>query len=346
SDRNLDATLDDDEHAVTIRQSGIHATGSPRDNLRERLAAVRIALEGIQNAAVGFTGSVSSYSPAIGRKKGETALHDPEGSSFRHVSFDGRYEMGAADIFFEHSRMDKSGYASIVGFMAHRRDIRAGIAARYYSEEYWAYRSGAFSSFGETSGEKGVYGALEIRIAGKTRIGISMDLARSLYRRRLAFMPCSRKRLRLTVEHPFSRTVGSIVSMRMTDDGEDNKRWNMLIKMNKKMPPFADVLRLHLAWSGDGDTGGPFLETGARLKGASLRLDGMVSYFDIPSYHTRYYRYEYNVPGRGMTAPVWGNGGSACIVLGWKGISLRYRYVDSDLMSNRREITLQADIVF
>jgi len=345
SDRNLDATLDDDGRAVTIRESGIHAAGSPRGNLSERLAAVRIALDGFKSAAVGLTGSISSYSPVIGRPGGEAALHGPAGSTFRYLSFDGRYGSDAADLFFEHSRMNGSGHASIVGVRSKGRDIRAGVIARYYSERYWAYRSGGVSSFGETSNEKGVYGALDFRVAGKTRVGVSMDLARSLYRRYFTAMPASRKRLRFSVARPLTRTVGSTVSLRMTDD-EDSKRWNILIKIDKKTSTLADVLRLHMAWSGDGDSGGPFVETGIRLKGASLRVDGTVSYFDIPSYHSRYYRYEYNVPGRGMTVPVWGTGGSAGIVLGWKGISIRFQHVDSDLMRVRRELTIQTDIVF
>jgi hypothetical protein len=68
--------------------------------------------------------------------------------------------------------------------------------------------------------------------------------------------------------------------------------------------------------------------------------------FHIPSYDARYYRYEPDVPGRGMTRPVWGDGSAIIILIRAPYFALRYRYLTSNQSLSGHELTLQSDLVF
>ena len=75
-------------------------------------------------------------------------------------------------------------------------------------------------------------------------------------------------------------------------------------------------------------------------------VDLSAGIFNIPSFSSRFYHYERNVPGRGMTRAVWGRGGSALLLLKLGPFSGRYLYRKSDMMDRSQEITLQCDIVY
>ena len=77
-----------------------------------------------------------------------------------------------------------------------------------------------------------------------------------------------------------------------------------------------------------------------------LKLNFSIGLFDIPSYKSRFYRYEYNVPGRGLTRAVWGRGGTTLIICNWGPLSCRYRFADSNLFDKSSEFTVQSDLVF
>ena len=348
SERRLDATLDDTGAAVTIRDTGYHLSGSVRENLSEKISGVRLGITPFNGLFLAATGAVSEYSPRMAKKDGEAYYHDPEGSILRHASFDGKFRKGPAVFFFEHARMGNNEHASLGGLKIVKNKIRSSLVFRRYSPGYHALRAGGFSSFGETSNEKGVYAAIRTDLPYKTRFRVSMDIARTLYRRFSEPMPYSRRRMNAVIESRAKTNYYAWMSVRTTDDSiTKTQRWNYRTALEKKMSGNKSIRwRSMLAWSEAAGKGGPYGESALLIHKKNLRCDFICGVFDIPSYDARLYRYEYNVPGRGYTRAVWGRGGIIIFIVGWGPFSTRYRYSDSDLMDPSQQVTFQLDSVF
>ncbi len=348
SSRDLDATLDDDGNAVTIRRSGIHDSPNNRGILGERVLAARLHSHFGTGLRLGATAMRSAYDPPLTAAGGEASMHDAAGGRFTHLALDGSVRSGDDELFFEHARMNGGEHASLAGIESRRGRVRTGLAARYYSKGYRAFRSGALSSFGSVENEKGVYAAVDVRFSRSMRLDCALDLAKSLFRRYYGIMPESRRRFKMLFRQDLGRGFDLGIGGRAVDDaGDDNKRWNMLVKIKKSVSdlPF-DAVSLHGAWSGDKGVNGPFMELITERTDGVLRFRFQASIFDIPAYGARYYRYDYSVPGRGMAGALWGRGASVGFVGRWRFASLEIDVTDSDRMSPKSEITFQIDTVF
>jgi len=346
--RRLDATLDDTGDAVTIRDTGYHVSGSVRENLSEKISGARLGISPCKGLSLGATGAVSNYSPRLAKKDGEAYYNDTEGSILRHASFDGKFKKGPAVFFLEHARMGNNEHASLGGLNMVKNKFRSSLVFRHYSPGYHALRSGGFSSFGETSNEKGVYSAIRAELPYKTRFSASMDIARTLYRRASERMPSSRKRLYIVIESRARKNYTTWMSVRTTDDsGASSRRWNYRIALQKKLGGNASIRwRSMFAWSETVNNGGPYGESALLIHKKNFRCDFIGGVFNIPSYDARLYRYEYNVRGRGYSRAVWGEGGIIICIVGWGPFSTRYRYSNSDLMDSSQQITFQLDSTF
>ncbi|MBT4482780.1 MAG: hypothetical protein HOC71_03780 [Candidatus Latescibacteria bacterium] len=362
--RNRDATLDENGKAITIKESGYHYAGEARENLSEKISAVRLAMTRIPGVEWSVTGIVTRYSPELAHKQGENSFHDPEGKTFKHVTFDGRLERGSTTVFFEHAVMESNENATISGILIKKPRFRTGIHFRHYDKGFWAPRSGGFSAFGRTFNEKGVYSGISADLSKTIRLTASMDLARSLYRTYFENMPFSRKRINIALQSRLFNGIRGRITARMTDNsgpqsGDEEKsvkrRWNSRIKFeNSHGRSSVWGWRTTAVWSDsqmeddekNGNDGGPFTEIGISFSRNDLKLDMATAFYNIPSYASRYYRYERNVPGRGRTSAVWGRGKSIIFLFRWKSISLRYRHNNSDIMELSNEISFQCDADF
>jgi len=141
--------------------------------------------------------------------------------------------------------------------------------------------------------------------------------------------------------------IGKIAA-RSVDDSDDRvKRWSCRMQLERKQRSTAKVgWRSMLAWSEGNDRGGAYTEAALFSRVYPLKFNVSVGLFDIPSYESRFYRYEYDVPGRGLTRAVWGRGCSVLVVYTWRMLTGRYRYVDSDQFHASSECTMQCDFVF
>ena len=131
------------------------------------------------------------------------------------------------------------------------------------------------------------------------------------------------------------------------DEESGGRRWSLRGRLEKPIEASMGWgWRGTAAWSAGEGKGGPFAEAGLFRKRNGKNISCTVGGFRIPSYRSRYYQYLPDVPGRGGTAGVWGNGYSASVVCTIGFLSGRIRVTDSDLMSMQREITLQTDYSF
>lgn len=347
--RSLDATVDESGKALSIRESGYHYSGTARANLEETITVARLAFHGIKGVSLGVAGIASGYSPPLARRSGERYLAYPEGSGFNYVSVDGALSRGMTVLFFEHARSDQHEHATLGGLELHSGRVRGCLAYRYYTEGYWAHRSGGISSFGSTSNERGVYSAVQAELPFSSKLVASMDLARTLSRTYTATMPVSRRRVSIVLRTRIRRKMAVKMVVRSTEDsgGLENHRWNTRTEITRDSGrPMLPGVRAMLAWSESEGAGGAYGELAVFEKGHIAAFDCACGLFDIPTYAARLYRYERDVPGRGMTRAVWGRGGTVVITLRIGPFSARYRFSDTDQTTRSHDVTLQSDMLF
>ena len=346
--RHLDATIDDDGNAVTIRDTGNHISGAPAGNLTEKLFGSRCIVSPVEGLSFAVAGMVSRYSPEMSRKDGEQYYFDPEGSVFRYLTADGTFRRGPAVLFFEHALMNRSETGSVGGITVKKPSIQGSAVIRRYGKGYWSPRAGSYSSFGSTSNEKGVYSSISLNLPGKTAILASMDLARMLYRTTASPLPLSRRRFNIVLKSSRKKGYTVWLGYRSTDDNEiSSHRWNVRCGVEKRFKGYNGMRwRSGFVWSGAGGDSGPAAETSLLAGSGQFRFNITGCLFDIPAYSARLYRYEHDVPGRGYMRAVWGHGGTVIAVAGRGPLSVRYRYSDSDIMDMSRQITMQFDTVF
>ncbi len=348
SSRALDATLDAAGNAVTIRDSGIHETGNNRSNLDENLFSGRVSCQLDSGISLGLTGVTAEYTPSLARKDGERYLNDHSGSRFRNISVDAAYAFGNVTAFLEHAGNPGSGRATAGGIQIREHGFGASVAGREYSPQYWAPRSTGISSFGKTANEKGIYSAVQADLPGGAQAMVTMDHARLLSRDFSHAMPISRRRISCMLLAPGRGVpLWKIVVKSVDDSDSTDGRWNgrfhiQTPRRNNRRWNFEGIA----AWSESGGSGGPCVEWRAKIRRYGCICFLSTAVFDIPSYASRFYRYEHNVPGRGMSQPVWGKGVSFICVVRFGFFSIRYRYADADMMAKSTELTFQSDVAF
>lgn len=175
-----------------------------------------------------------------------------------------------------------------------------------------------------------------------------MDIARTLSRTYSETMPFSRQRLNLLLISKINTNLsGRFIARSVSDSSDDEKRWSCRVLLERKMNNKKTTgLRSSLAWSQSGSEGGAYSELSVFSYVQKIKINISVGLFNIPTYDSRFYRYEYDVPGRGLTRAVWGKGGVSSIVFTGGPLSFRYRITDSSLYNKISEFTLQTDMLF
>ncbi|MFC1607411.1 hypothetical protein ACFL47_05515 [Candidatus Latescibacterota bacterium] len=346
--RRLDATLNDDGNAVTIRDTGYHRLDSERENLKESIYGGRLRYDPSSDASIGLTGMVTSYTPDLGRKSGESSYYDPAGSTFRYLSIDGSMKHGPVELFYEHVLMNRNSKGAIAGATISRPHVKGTLMYRRYEKDFRAYRAGAFSAFGSTSNERGVYSSIMVDLPANFRGIASMDMARLLYRTLTHPLPMSRRRINLVLYLPKTWSISSWMGYRSTDDSDNpSQRWNCRAGFERNRTGHkAFGVRSKIAYSASGDRGGPYGELTLLYRSHYIRCNLTGAVFDIPGYDARFYRFEYNLPGRGYTRAVWGRGAAFIAVVKGGPLSLRYRFSNSDLMETSHLVGVQVDAGF
>lgn len=348
SARSLDAAIDSSGRAVSIDRTGYHRSSGKRGNLKERISAAHVSIDVGRGNALSVTGAVTGYDPGLARRPGERSFEDPESKVFRHLSVSGRHEDRRTAIFFEHAWMEGGEYAAAGGVTVRSPAVTVTTQAREFSRRFWAPRSGAFSTFGEPSNERGMYTALEASLPAALQLTASADIARTLGRTYFLAMPSSRRQALVTLRKKFGLALFGGISARSTQDSVAVPgRWSIRSFCERGSAGRSPlIVRAAAAWSQSGGEGGPFVEIGVKHLRGKGALDCSIAVFRIPSYASRFYMFGRDVPGRGATQPVRGRGASVCIVARMKQFSGRCRWVRSDLMENVRELTVQSDYKF
>ncbi|MFA6470606.1 MAG: hypothetical protein WCU00_01090 [Candidatus Latescibacterota bacterium] len=347
--RRLDASMDENGKATVIDISGLHVGGCQRDNLTETIQGGHVSLKWGTIGELSVTGAVSQYSPSLAQRDGEEYMNDLSGNSFVHTGIAGNIDFKPLMFFFEHAILHKSGSTATGGIEIKKQNAGASFLYRDYSTDYWSRHAGGFSSFGDTSNERGLYSSVEIKLPLSSRFSASLDLARLMSRTYSRILPDTRMRACFSLQKYFSSSYTGIITVRSVQDDETNtERKNLRFSWEKKpnhSSPFG--WKTLTVWSESEGKGGPFFSSSLTVRGKRfLNLKCTAGLFSIPNYDSRLYIPEESVPGQSYTMPLWGRGETASILLAWYDVSFRYRIIHSDLMRTNQECTVQCDIQF
>ncbi len=341
SDRSLDATVNAEGEVVTIRDSGLHLPGDTGVDLDERVMGLRAVFRAGDRFDLGITGMTTGYEPALDRRSGEADFNDPVGGSFTHIGVDGTCVIPGGGVWWEYSRMNGGSAAAAAGIGMEGGRVRTALALRRYDPGYRAFRSGGIASFGGVENESGAYAAVDARIARGIGATAGIDLARTETRTSVAVSPVQRRRLYAAADIALPRKVRMHAAWREVRDDIGDTRRNGSVRVESRWNGIS--WRALAALSAGGGEAGPCGDLRLTCRLGPFRVDCSTAAFDIPAYAARFYRYDLDVPGRGMARPVWGRGVTGTVVVRVQGLSVRWRGSDADLMGRDSEVALQFD---
>jgi len=334
--------LSENGEIVSIDDTGYDFHSDTRKYVKENIISGGIEINKIKGFDIGFAGLLIKYTPGFTAREGERYNYQPAGKEFRYLIFDGRYVFNNAKLFFEQVNMNGNESAVISGIELNQEKFKMGLLIRKYSPGYWCLRSAGVSSFDETGNEEGILLGFSTYLPYKTKMSLITDIANTITRTYNANMPDSRTKISLSIDRNiFKNTKSGFTYRKSEEDILGDKRESYKLYLEDKYNKSKQSWGLSSVWSKNNNGGGPFGEIHYAVSNGLLK--GSLFAFDIPSYDSRYYHYEFNVPGFGSSKAVWGKGYGYIFLLKAWDFSFRYRFSDSDSSDKTRQITLQYD---
>ena len=176
SRRRLDAALNPDGSARSLKQDGLHRSSqecSARNKLREDLAGITVRLS--RNCGeIGFSGWINRY---------DRPFHGPDasGEPFRFSGMKngtagahGLFRIRGLSVSGEAARSRSGGIAWILLLSMDSETLPCIFSYRDYGPGFLNPLAGGFGS-GETRNERGWHAGLRFRIGRRSRVCLSMD---------------------------------------------------------------------------------------------------------------------------------------------------------------------------
>ncbi len=153
---SLDAGLDADGLATTIRTSGLHRTSGERagrGKLKEGLACARVRVGPVGPLAIGASVVLLSYSPGLARGDPERQRFRFHGNRLSGAAVDARLTCDAWSLGVELARAATGGLAAVVSARGRSGSLSARFGAGHLSRDYWVPLGGGvpFASGGSNA---------------------------------------------------------------------------------------------------------------------------------------------------------------------------------------------------
>ena len=326
-----DATLDEEDRVLHLRESGLHVTVSERAGanvLAERALGSRLCLRPGRRVRVGVT--------ALGlRFDRPFAADDPgvfRGRRCRNVGLDWDIGDPRLGVFGEIARASPGGYGVLLGAVLRLGRLDTTVLLRRYDRDFWSFYGSGFSAVTNARNERGILAAMTWRTAWRTKISVLFDHHRRPWRTDRIPMPSQGDRVEGRVETALHRRVEIALQVRSRvspvwalDWGlQDLRRRSVRAEMSWR--PEA-----RLRFRGRVERTAFDLERGReRGKGVSLMgdvrvrfrpwltLDARTTLFDTYAYEARIYEFEGDLPGRMFVALLNGQGFRTYVLVGIK----------------------------
>ena len=345
---SLDATINPDESVKTFSTSGFHRTDSETQQSNctdETLYGGRIGTGGPWGS-VGVTGWSSRYAKEVKKTDPTRYRFDFQGNRNHVLGLDYDFFFGRFNFCGELARSKSRGWAFIGSTIMETQKFSVVFSYRRYDPDYQNPHGQGFGT-GGTQNEEGCYFGLSGKIPPKTRLSLYYDLFRKPWRTYSIPVPtrgddlfvqliqkCSSS-LSITLRARFRRgehlNQGTTPGGRKIDVLQD--RIHRLFRFDCTYHPLSRLRlksRIETATVRYPRTEGEITtpsheETGLLLyqdvsyhPTPRLRLSARWITFDTPSYDSRIYAFENDLPGVLSISPLYGNGSRWYILIRWK----------------------------
>ena len=344
----LDATLQSDGTVKTLTHSGLHRNSleqSKKDQTAETLLGGRIEASGSWGR-IGITGFVSRYARQVSRRDPERYVFAFDGTHNHVIGLDAECLIGSAGFSGEIAVSRSGGWAALFNAIIEIQNTNADVAllVRRFTPDFHNPHSRGFG-FEQAENERGIYLGFRGRITKSTRLSFYYDVSRKPWRTYTLPVPTNRTDLFVQLEQRFSSTQWTI---RLRTRQKENMQptagpWRpteMLSIQNHvqfrcecRLRPIRGVemrTRFETVRVSQPRIVGDIATSSIRENGILLYQDmryktkqGLAFVarwisFDTPSYESRIYEYESDLPGVLSARPLYEKGFRWYVLIGWK----------------------------
>ncbi len=362
SDRSVDGNTDSNGVVTRFDLDGLHRTAAEmqgHNKVRERACGARAVCELMEGLRIGVSGLATSFDKPVSLP----GAFGFRGNGTRTSGLDVSITLTSLHIFGEIAQDVQESRAAVLGMvLSPRPEASIAVLARMYPRSFLTLHGAGFSENGLNSiNESGFYCGILVRPASWLNVNAHWDVFANPWRLSSTRFPSNGNELFMLAEAQVSRRCGVEVQLRHKERPSDVtvvNSWGLplagdenRIQRNYRMTITVNSLE-SLVWKTRLEVVSvshslkPGHETGlltfqdfsfVPLRHTSLAM--RVIAFDTPSFDSRLYEYEEEVPGCSQTPALYGTGFrwfcmGWCQLFGRVGVSIKYSQTWSDLGRN------------
>lgn len=372
----LDANLNPDGTVSSLYHSGLHRTDAEllkKDALGERLYGGHCSLYR-GGSGVGVTFYRAHFGRRFNNLDYERNYFTFRGSSLSVYSLSGDFYLFNLNLFGEVARSAGSGQGLVMGVISNFGKLELATLIRSYDPDFYSLHGYGFADRnGRCQNEVGALVGFVYRPFRGTRLKLYFDQFRHPWRGYNRIMPTNGEDAFAQLEHRPIKGLKITLRGRAQKEevpGEGNKvtprrQSNLRTQLDWRPYPDLDISgRLEKMWveyeSLPKEEEGELLFVGFRIKPTkALSLWGRLIFFDTPSYDSRVYEYENDLPGVMSNVALFGRGRRWFLLVGYKvtdRLQVWTKYSCTSYMdypsqegwaeSKNRRLSLQVDLNF
>jgi hypothetical protein len=335
SDKSIDASslqndsLDENNLFSSFYTSGYHRTENElakKKTLREQLAGVSVRAS-FPKFKIAANTVYGKFGNNIVPGNNAYQLFDFRGNQFFNASFDYSYAYKSFFLFGEHA-FDGNAFAHLVGSLIHfGSDIQGGVLYRKYAADYTAVFANAFRESGDVNNEEGFYFALTFSPFTNVKVNLYLDQFHFPWLDYQRDLPSHGKEFLMDVHYTpsyYKKHNFRIKYQEKEKNIADNESVLNQLALEKKLAlrydfqyniygPFSFRSRIEYSCyqheQSEAESGILSYQDISYISYASrLKLSARFAVFNTPSYDSRIYVFENDVPTAFSIASFYGRG--------------------------------------
>ena len=331
SNKHLDAGTDSSGVVTRFDVDGLHRTATEMKTvgtLREVSYGARFTSELIEGLQVGVSGLASRFNKMV-HLPGIFGFHG-EGSS--SLGVDASLTRSDVRIFGEIAQDFNRTRAGVAGIVLNPcQEATVALLARFYPRDFKTFHGSGFSANGGNNvNESGLYCGLTFRPVSWLNVNASWDQYEFPWRTSTAMFPSEGKELMVQTEMDLSARTSLTVLLRsrekpadlmlvnpaglaqMTDDSRSQRNYRATLTVGSSQSVVwrsrVEIVTVHYSLRPGRELGMLMFQDVSIDPVRHVSLEARVIAFDTPTYDSRVYEYEGEVPGACQTPALYGRG--------------------------------------
>lgn len=336
-----DASLTEAGDVSSFYDTGLHRTESEKmkeNRVEEDITGLSFNYKLMQTFHLGFTYAKTEFNKDVVFSDSLRERYDFYGSENELAGIDFNLFWNKLNFSGEIARSHIGKYASMFNAVFSDRKITASISWRNYDKQFHSFYGRAFGSFADMpQNENGFFANISYRIQKNTGVSGYFDFSKTLWRTFFEPMPTQKKRSLIQIAHRFNRNWETLLQWRstttydyqnVTDDFghealvqlpqvNNNFRFQFDFRLSER---FLLRNRIEKKWTKihhdalwhenkiEREQGWIFYQNVYLKPVDSLTLIARLCFFDAPTYDTRIYVFENDVPGMLTNRMFYGRG--------------------------------------